>query len=505
MIELNSTERIQDQINFLNNQMIFDEDRSKKIKKALNDSLPEDAYSVDELVEYKKWYNQAVKNKLQISQTCKDWFEGIFALLIPFGVDYYKTKYRDTSLYNIKPVNFSIDVLKEIAGFVNYFDLDVNIIIYNNLLIRINQKEMTKLKEVNTYTLEELKWYNIWCDKPCIALLPYEQEVFGKVANKLTNKLSEALDEESKTEIDFDLEELTYVKMCANNYYGVNLKTDEDTIVLNKLDDKIHYLKHNDISNSYVDEQEEKWAKNHLNVYDLLEINCFDNWCEHQVVISASLHNKIVDAYGKIAINSTKDVHIQFTLKELKELSNYAKIYHYDAKLSIEEENVLYDLNLRIDYLEKQEKMKNSTENQEEMKCETLYSKKAINQSWKALHTSDTQSAADAINQACKDIVNNISNNISKLVYIVKECYDHKYSVEYKTNNNVTFKGYISHAELVNDITSDMKIERTKLYITFNIPSDDGEDDGTQIINLLEEINLKAIKFENNTLFIQYA
>lgn len=149
--------------------------------------------------------------------------------------------------------------------------------------------------------------------------------------------------------------------------------------------------------------------------------------------------------------------------------------------------------------------MKNSTENQEEMKCETLYSKKAINQSWKALHKPDTQSTSDAINQACKDIVNNISNNISKLVYIVKECYDHKYSVEYKTNNNVTFKGYISHAELVNDITSDMKIERTKLYITFNIPSDDGEDDGTQIINLLEEINLKAIKFENNTLFIQYA
>ena len=36
----------------------------------LNDSLPEDTYSVDELVEFKKWYNQAAKNKLQISKTC---------------------------------------------------------------------------------------------------------------------------------------------------------------------------------------------------------------------------------------------------------------------------------------------------------------------------------------------------------------------------------------------------------------------------------------------------
>lgn len=31
----------------------------------------------------------------------------------------------------------------------------------NNPIKRINQKEMTKLKEVNTYTLEEVKWYYI--------------------------------------------------------------------------------------------------------------------------------------------------------------------------------------------------------------------------------------------------------------------------------------------------------------------------------------------------------
>lgn len=458
----------------------------------------EDTYSVDELVEYKKWYNQAAKNKLQISQTCKDWFEGIFALLIPFGVDYYKTKYRDTSLYNIKPVQFSIDILKEIAGFVNYFDLDVNTIIYFNLLIRINQKEMTKLKEITTYTtLEELKWYNIWCDKPCISLLPYEQEVIGKVANKL----SEALDEESKTEINFDLEELTYIKMCANNYYGVNLKTDEDTIVLNKLDDKIHYLKHNDITNSYVDEQEEKWVKEHLNVYDLSEINCFDNWCEHQVVISASLHDKLVDAYGKITIDSTKDIHIQFTLKELKELSNYAKIYHYDAGLSIDEEYVLYNLKSRIKYLEKQEKMNNSTEKQEEMKCEeTLYSKKAINQSWEALHKPDTSPINYSVNQLCNEITTAMWVNEDTLVNITRECIVNKYNVECKVKDGVIFKGYITHGELINYIENGI----VKLYIRINTPSEEGEDDGTLIINLLEEINLKTLTFKDNTLFLQY-
>lgn len=56
MIDLNSTDRSLDQLKQLNNQLIFDEDKSEKIKKAiksLNDPLPEDAYSIDELVEYK--------------------------------------------------------------------------------------------------------------------------------------------------------------------------------------------------------------------------------------------------------------------------------------------------------------------------------------------------------------------------------------------------------------------------------------------------------------------
>ena len=409
--------------------------------------------------------------------------------------DNSKANYK---MIDLNSIDRSLDQLKQLNNQL-IFDED------RSEKIKKRLKEMT-----NTYTLEELKWYNIWCDKPCIALLPYEQEVIGKVANKLANKLSEALDEESKTEIDFDLDELTYIKICANNYYGVNLKTDEDTIVLNKLDAKIHCLKYNNITNSYVDKPEEKWAKSHLNVYSLSEIDCFDNWCEHQVVISASLYNKLVDAYGKIATDSTKDIHIQFTLKELKELSNYAKIYHYDAKLSIEEENVLYNLKLRIKYLEKQEKMNNSTEkqekmnnsteNQEEMKCETPYSKKAINQSWEALHKPDTSPINYSVNQLCYEVTKAMWINEDTLVNIVRECIVNEYNVEYKVKDGVIFKGYITHGGIINYIENGI----TKLYIRINTPSDSGEDDGTLIINLLEEINLKTIAFKDNTLFLQH-
>lgn len=646
MIDLNSPERIQDQIKSLNNQLIFDEDKIKRIKHAikdLNNPLPEDAYSVDELVEYKKWYNQAVKNKLQISQTCKDWFEGIFALLIPFGVDYYKTKYRDTSLYNIKPIQFSIDILKEIAGFVNYFDLDVNTIIYNNLLIRINQKEMTKLKEVNTYTLEELKWYKFWYggravikpsldskfkealdeeskteiefdlddlkliksgadnyykyhvrddyklsieednildkldarisflrkkiihqyikdvfnspiksstkdeetvansytldelkwykfwyDNKCILIMPYEQEIFDSVSNKL----SEALDEESKTDVEFDLDELQCIKDCANNYYGVNTKGVEDTDVEKRLDARISFLKNKSsaedeetVSNAYVEKQEEIWAENHICIYTISDIYWINKWCENILKATDSLAYKCRDVYREIfkitgkhpettsdnsVDNSIASAYVFFSLKELKEIRNYASMYYFSNEKTVGAKNTLDDINLRIKYLEKQEKMNNSTvkqekmnnstENQEEMKCETLYSKKAINQSWEALHKPDTSSIFPSVSQLCDETANAMWVNEATLVNIVRECIVQEYNVEYKVKDGVTFKGYITHGELINYIENGI----TKLYIRINTPSEEGEDDGTLIINLLEEINLKTLTFKDNTLFLQY-
>ena len=383
MIDLNSPERIQDQIKSLNNQLIFDEDKSKRIKQAvkdLNEPLPEDAYSVDELVEYKKWYNQAAKNKLQISQTCKDWFEGIFALLIPFGVDYYKTKYRDTSLYNIKPVQFSIDILKEIAGFVDYFDLDVNTIIYNNLLIRINQKEMTKLKEVNTYTLEELKWYKFWYGGRAV------------IKPSLDSKFKEALDEESKTEIEFDLDDLKLIKSGAYNYYKYHVRDDyklsiEEDNILDKLDARISFLRkkiihqhtkdvfnspikssaedEETVSNAYVEKQEEIWAENYICIYTISDIYWINKWCENVLKITESLKYKCDDASKEIfkltgklpeatSDNSIASAYVFFSLKELKEIRNYASIYYSSNEKTVAAKNTLYNINLRIKYLEKQ-------------------------------------------------------------------------------------------------------------------------------------------------------
>lgn len=384
MINLDSTDRSLDQLKQLNNQMIFDEDSSEKIKKAiksLNDSLPENAYSVDELVEYKKWYNQAVKNKLQISQTCKDWFEGIFALLIPFGVDYYKLKYRNTSLYNVKPVNFSIDILKEIADFVNHFDLDVNEIIYSNLIIRINQKEMTKLKEVNTYTLEEIKWYKFWYD-----------DRLTVTKTSLDSKFKEALDKESKTKIEFDLDDLKLIKSCADNYYEYHVRDDykmsiEEDDILDKLDARISFLRkkiihqytkdvfnspikssaedEETVSNAYMEDHEEKWTILHLHTYSTTNIYWINKWCENILKVTDSLAFKCRDAYREIikstgkkpeAVNTIPyiDVYVFFSLKELKEIRNYASMYYSSNEKTVEAKDTLCDINLRIKYLEKQ-------------------------------------------------------------------------------------------------------------------------------------------------------
>lgn len=385
MIDLNSPERIQDQIDSLNNQLIFDEDKSKRIKQAiknLNDPLPEDAYSVDELVEYKKWYNQAAKNKLQISQTCKDWFEGIFALLIPFGVDYYKTKYRDTSLYNIKPVNFSIDILKEIAGFAKHLKQDVIEIIYNNLLRRINQKEMVNLKEVNTYTLEELKWYKFWYGDRLTVIKP-----------SLDSKLKEALNEESKTEIEFDLDDLKLIKSCANNYYeyhvrdGYKMSIEEDDI-LDKLNARISFLRKKIIhqytkdvfnspikssaedeeivTNSYVEKQKDIYPIDYLYMYSATEIYWIGEWCKDIIKVTSSIKAKLQDigkeifkTTGKLADDSsnfaTNIVYVYFTLNELKEIRNYASLYQYSSNpIPVKAETTLNLINTKIDYLENQ-------------------------------------------------------------------------------------------------------------------------------------------------------
>lgn len=95
---------------------------------------------------------------------------------------------------------------------------------------------MTKLKEVNTYTLEELKWYKFWCDSN-IATKP-----------SLDSKFKEALGENSKTEIEFDLNDLELIKSSADNYYEYHVRDDyklsiEEDNILDKLDARISFLR----------------------------------------------------------------------------------------------------------------------------------------------------------------------------------------------------------------------------------------------------------------------
>jgi hypothetical protein len=95
---------------------------------------------------------------------------------------------------------------------------------------------MTKLKEVNTYTLEELKWYKFWYDNRAV------------IKPSLDSKFKEALDEESKTEIEFDLDDLKLIKSGADNYYNHNVRDDykmsiEEDNILDKLDARISFLR----------------------------------------------------------------------------------------------------------------------------------------------------------------------------------------------------------------------------------------------------------------------
>ena len=491
MIGLNSTERI------------------KQAIKDLNDPLPDDAYSVDELVEYKKWYSQAAKNKLQISQTCKDWFEGVFALLIPYGVDYYKTKYRDTSLYNIKPVNFSIDILKEIAGFAKHLEQDVNEIIYNNLIRRINQKEMTKLKEVNTYTLEELKWYKFWYDSRAV------------IKPSLDSKFKEALDEESKTEIEFDLDDLKLIKSGADNYYNYCVRDDykmsiEEDDILDKLDARISFLRkkiihqhtkdvsnspvesftedEETVSNAYVDKQEEIWVKNHICVYAISDIYWINKWCENILKVTDSLAYKCRDASKEIfkltgklpeatrdnsivSDNSNVSIDVFFSLKELKEIRNYASMYYSSNEKTVGARNTLYDINLRIKYLEGEEKMKKATELESVSDCKV----------------EDTNAF---IMCECRGIATGMCDIELRLSNVIRECIKHGYDVEYKYNDNCISKGYIQSGEMIHNL----KNNTVFFKIEFVSTNDDCEFDIYS-----KNLDLKAIRFDDktNTLHLQ--
>lgn len=125
------------------------------------------------------------------------------------------------------------------------------------------------------------------------------------------------------------------------------------------------------VSNAYVDKQEEIWVKNHIYVYSISDIYWIDKWCENILKVTDSLKHKCRDASKEIfkltgklpeatrdnsiaSDDSIASAYVFFSLKELKEIRNYASMYHSSNEKTVGARNTLYDINLRIKYLEKQ-------------------------------------------------------------------------------------------------------------------------------------------------------
>lgn len=114
---------------------------------------------------------------------------------------------------------------------------------------------------------------------------------------------------------------------------------------------------------------------------------------------------------------------------------------------------------------------------------------------WQKIESLHPITPAERISCKCDYIACNICNNEKELAYIIKECIKQRYNVNCKCDDVNAFNGYITHGELINYVETD----ETKFYVTIHTPA----DEGNLVINMLSEINLKTIKFENNTLYIQ--
>lgn len=360
-------------------------------------------------------------------------------------------------------------------------------------------------------TLEELKWYKFWYDSRTV------------IKPSLDSKFKEALDEESKTEIEFDLDDLKLIKAGADNYYKYHVRDDyklsiEEDNFLDKLDARISFLRkkiihqhtkdifdspvksstedEETVSNAYVDKQEEIWTGAHICIYTISDIYWINKWCENILKVTDSLKHKCRDASkeifkltGKLPEatrdnsitndNSIASAYVFFSLKELKEIRNYASMYYFSNEKTVGARNTLYDINLRIKYLESEERMKKEAETSCKLSTEI---------------DCKSKDATDLIMCECRGIATGMCDVELRLLNIIRECINQKYDVVYSYDGINTFKGYIIHGEYIRYVEND----ETKFYITIHTPA----DDGNIVVDLLREINLKDIRLENNVLYV---
>lgn len=247
------------------------------------------------------------------------------------------------------------------------------------------------------------------------------------------------------------------------------------------------------VSNTYVEEQEEKWTIMHLHTYSTTNIYWINKWCENILKVTESLKYKCDDASREIfkltgkkpeAVDTIPyiDVYVFFSLKELKEIRNYASMYYSSNEKTVEAKDTLYDINLRIKYLEKQsEKMKKEAETN--CKPATEIGCKSENPN-------------AFIMCECRGIATGMCDIELRLSNVIRECIEHGYDVEYKYNDNCISKGYIQSGEMIHNLknnTVSFKIE----FVSTN--------DNCEFDIYSKSLDLKAIRFDDktNTLHLQ--
>lgn len=394
--------------------------------------------------------------------------------------------------------------------------------------IKKSLKEMKKPKDyLYIYSTTEIYWIGEWCKGIIKITESISNKLYdvGKEIFKMTGKLPDDTNNFATNivYVYFTLNELKEIRNYASLYkYPSNSIPIKAETTLNLVNAKIDYLEKqkNKILDVLKSGCRESYQTTHeFHTYTKADMFWYAEWALDKCkTLYPELYKKLIKGFKLTEKSDEIYQYYFFKLHELQNIRHYTLGYYHalnhdqpDRKRSVEESIALCRLDEKIEfikewedaklkhYLEGEERMNNSTENQEEMKCETPYSKKAINQSWEALHKPDTSDLFPSINQLCDNITDAMWVNEDTLVNIARECIVNKYNIEYKFKGGVTIKGYITHGEVINYIENGI----TKLYITINIP-DEHEDDGTLIINLLEEINLKTLAFKDNTLFLQH-
>ena len=245
-----------------------------------------------------------------------------------------------------------------------------------------------------------------------------------------------------------------------------------------------------------------RFFDNHeFHTYTKADIFWYAEWAlDNCKILFPELYKKIIKGLKLTKESGEIYQYYFFRLHELQNIRYYTLRYYHtlnhdqpDRKRSVEESIALCRLDEKIEFLEewKNIQLKIYLEGEKRMKKVTESENNACDKSIENLHPI---TPAERISCKCDYITCNICNSEKELVYVIKECIKQQYDVNYNCVDVNTFKGYITHGELINYVETD----ETKFYITIHTPA----DEGNLVIDMLSEINLKTIKFENNILYI---